>query len=118
MANLIALVVFLFSFAGLFFIIFKKLPVLAKTHISSGDVVHVAIADFKNKIKDALNPIDLDYELYLQKILSKVRVLTLKTENKTANWLEALRQRSKRNKESSKDYWEELKKAKEGREIK
>jgi hypothetical protein len=116
MANYIALVVLLVSFAGLVFILVKKLPVLAKMHAPAAASSRSTVVDLKNKMKEALNPIGLDYELYLQKILSKVRVLTLKTENKTANWLEALRQRSKRNSENSKDYWEELKKAKEGRE--
>jgi len=116
MANFIALAVLAISFIGLVFILLKKLPVLARTHVPADNPSYVAIAKLKSKVKNALDPVGLDYELYLQKVLSRVRVLTLKTENKTANWLEILRQRSKKNSEENKDYWEKLKKAKEGRE--
>lgn len=116
MANLIALVVLLLSFAGLVYFLLKKMPALAKIQASSNIDPGDLATEAKKKLKEALNPIDLDYELYLQKILSKIRILTLKTESKTAGWLETLRQRSKKSREESKDYWEELKKAKEGRE--
>ena len=56
------------------------------------------------------------YEKYLQKVLSKFRILTLRTENKTGHWLEKLRQRANKKNNSGKkekdNYWEELKKAK------
>jgi len=52
-------------------------------------------------------------ELLLQKILSKFRVLTIRTENKTSNWLVKLRQKSIENKDKfSEDYWKKIKRGK------
>jgi hypothetical protein len=49
-------------------------------------------------------------EMMLQKILSKVRVLVLKIDHKTSNWLQALRERAKRKSTVEKDnYWKKLK---------
>lgn len=54
------------------------------------------------------------FELFLQKILSKGRVLILKIENKIAEWLYKLRERTLKKKRLEKDnYWEELKKNKD-----
>jgi len=50
-------------------------------------------------------------ELLLQKILSKVRVLVLKIDHMTSNWLQALRERAKKRSTLEKDnYWKKLKK--------
>jgi len=52
------------------------------------------------------------FEILLQKICSKIRILSLKTENKMADWLKKLRERSQRKKIKSEDnFWEELKKS-------
>jgi len=49
--------------------------------------------------------------LFLQKILSKVRILVLKTDNKTNEWMKRLRQKSQENKEKFSDsYWDKLRK--------
>ena len=56
------------------------------------------------------------FEILLQKILSKVRVFTLRTENKISDWLEFLRTRAKKNNTNNvKDdkYWEKLEEKKE-----
>ena len=72
--------------------------------------------EIKRDIKKIPGAEKFDYELYLQKMLSKVRVLTIKTENKTGNWLERLRQRRNgHNGHDNSAYWEELKKAKKGK---
>jgi hypothetical protein len=50
------------------------------------------------------------FEIFLQKILSKVRVLVLKIDHKTSNWLQALRERAKKRSSLEKDnYWKKLK---------
>jgi hypothetical protein len=49
-------------------------------------------------------------ETLLQKILSKVRVLVLKIDHKTSNWLQTLRERAKKRSSLEKDnYWKKLK---------
>ncbi|MCX6760868.1 MAG: hypothetical protein NTZ84_02090 [Candidatus Nealsonbacteria bacterium] len=49
-------------------------------------------------------------ETLLQKILSKVRVLVLKIDHKTSNWLQTLRERAKKRSTLEKDnYWKKLK---------
>jgi hypothetical protein len=46
----------------------------------------------------------------LQKTLSKIRVLTLKLESKTASWLQKIRVKSQTDKAKAKDnYWTEVK---------
>ena len=49
-------------------------------------------------------------EMLLQKILSKVRVLVLKIDHKTSNWLQTLRERAKKRSSLEKDnYWKKFK---------
>ena len=104
------------SFAGLIgtgTILIRKVPVLVKLSEKGfpGKSLVSRVKKISLKIPGAER---FDYELYLQKMLSKVRVLTLKTESKTGSWLERLRQkRNGHNHDNS--YWEELKKAKEGK---
>lgn len=51
------------------------------------------------------------FEILLQKILSKVRVLVLKIDHKTSTWLQTLRERAKKRSSLEKDnYWKKLKK--------
>jgi len=51
-------------------------------------------------------------EIFLQRILSKIRILTLKLENKTGSWLQKLREKSQKKKFKENDnYWKEIKKS-------
>jgi hypothetical protein len=74
-------------------------------------------SDLVNKIKETsfikkLTPSkDFSPEIFLQKILSKIRVLVLKIDHKTSTWLQALRERAKKRTFLKKDdYWKKLKK--------
>lgn len=99
------------SFIGIGTIFFRKIPLLVKLpEVES--VRESLVSKVRKGVAKLPGAKKFDYELYLQKMLSKVRVLTLKTENKTGNWLERLRQR--RNGHNN-EYWEELKKAKDGK---
>jgi len=50
--------------------------------------------------------------VFLQKVLSRVRVLTLKTDHKTSYWLQQLRESSQKNKFGDKgEYWKKVKRA-------
>lgn len=101
------------SLAGTGFILLRKIPALTKLPESS-----IPEESITSKIKKGVKKIPgakkFDYELYLQKMLSKIQILTLRTEQKTGSWLASLRQR--RNGHNHNDeYWEELKKAKDGK---
>jgi len=108
MIEIILFIVFVISLVGMGVILYRKIPML------------ITLPEDKTKIKFKWPSISLpffgklNYELYLQKILSKVRVLTLKTENKTSSWLEKLRQKNnQKNNHQPDNYWEELKKSKD-----
>ena len=65
----------------------------------------------KNKAANVRPVKDFSFESLMQKVLSKVRVLSLKVENKTANHLHQLRKSSqKKNGLGDENYWKELKK--------
>ena len=104
-----------FSLLGIGFSLFKKIPSLLE--LSGDDFPKWPIISLLKKgVKSIPGAQKFDYELYLEKILSKVRVLTLKTESKTGNWLVWLRQRRNgHNGHGKSEYWDELKKAKDGK---
>ena len=91
-------------------IIFRKIPVL----LTLPDISlqrESFISKLKEKLKK-LNPFkNFSYEILLQKILTKIRILSLKTDNKTFNWLQKLREKYQKKKmENDANYWEEIKK--------
>lgn len=114
MIELILTIILVSSLTGIVVILFRKIPVLVKLEEASeasGDWQPL-ILKIKKRSKFLPRAKTFNYELYLQKILSKIRILTLKTENKTSDWLEKLRQKNNQEKDN---YWEELKKAKNGK---
>lgn len=116
MVELISIVVLVLSLAGMAVILLRKIPVLTKLPETSGGVRNFLAAGIKGGLKKMPLLRGFSYELYLQKLLSRVRVLTMKTENKTGHWLESLRQRNnKKNHTQNDNYWDELKKAKDDR---
>jgi len=115
MIELIFTIILVLSLIGLSVILFRKIPVLSKVPEPSGDLQKELFLRIKNKTKEIPGLRDFSYELYLQKLLSKFRVLSLKTEHKTGSWLERLRQKNNKNGSKNDSYWEELKKAKDGK---
>ena len=109
MIELIALIVFFVSLAGILVVAFRKIPQLLELP-EAGPLV----LDWK-KLRGRAKGLPLlrsfSFDLMLQKILSKVKILTLKTEHRTSNLLQKLREDSKRKKFGEDDnYWEEIKK--------
>lgn len=96
-------IIFFLSFFGILYFIIKKIPVL----VSLPEIKEREIfPTFKRKFKIS-NPFKkIPYEKILEKIIFKIRILSLKTENKTFQWLQNLRKKEKE-KES---YWEKIKK--------
>lgn len=102
------------SFLGITAVLLRKIPALTSLPRSAKRTD----AGYKTMIKKGVRSVpglrSFSYDLFLQKLLSKFRVLTMKTENKTAGLLE--RMREKNNHKTFKDgYWKELKKAKKGK---
>lgn len=65
-----------------------------------------AISRFKKKVKE-LNPLkNFSFEIFLQKWIARIRILSLKVDNLTFNWLKKLREKQKKKLD---DYWEKIK---------
>ena len=116
MVEPISKIILLSSFIGIVVILLRKIPVLVKLPEVPREIPEPIGLKIKNRIKNLPGARSFNYELYLQKVLSKIRILTLKTENKTGSWLEKLRQKTnQKNSQKNDHYWEELKKAKNGK---
>jgi len=112
MINLISLTLLLISLLGIALIILRKAPVLAELSLvrdRNKGILNKAVNIIKkSEVVKGFTP-----DVLLHKTLSKVRVLTLKTECKTADWLKDLRQKSIEKKKSfSDDYWKKIKRNK------
>lgn len=110
MIELIALIIFLISLIGMGVIIIRKIPILAELPLEEIEKPST-LEKIKKKIKNNGTLKSFSGEILLQKLLSKIRIITLKTENKTGVWLTKLRKRSleKKNKFSD-DFWKKIKK--------
>ena len=109
MIEIAFLAILILSLTGLGIIIFRKIPFLLEL-----PQVAPALIDWKNlssMVKGTLSLENLSIEIILQKILSRVRILILKTDTKTWNWLQRLKARSQKNKFGDNDnYWQEVRK--------
>ncbi|PIV64895.1 MAG: hypothetical protein COS09_02445 [Candidatus Nealsonbacteria bacterium CG01_land_8_20_14_3_00_12] len=111
--EIIALIIFFGSLIGIGVIVFRKIPVLVELpEILPQKEERKLFLKLKEKIK-ILNPLkSFSYEIFLQQILSKIRILSLKSENKIGGWLQKLRERTQKKKiEENDNYWEEIKKS-------
>ncbi len=107
--ELAAQIILIFSLLGIGEILFRKIPVLAELPEITPREEERLFEKAKKKIKD-FNPFkSLSSEIFLQKLLSRIRILTLKTDSKTSSWLQRLREKSQRKKNFENDhYWEEI----------
>jgi len=117
MIELIATIILVGSLLGIAVILFRKIPVLVKLpdYNSSNTLVSLPVKwckNLKEKIKNISVFKSFSSEIFLQKILSKIRVLSLRVENKIASRLQKLREKALKKKNLENDnYWEELKKS-------
>lgn len=111
--EIIAQIILFGSTVGLGTIIFRKIPLLITL---PEDIVEKEkeplVLRLKNRIKRN-NPLrDFSYNIFLQKILTKIRILSLKTDKKTFYWIKKLRENRHRKKMRENDnYWEEIQKS-------
>ena len=110
MAEIFALIVLIFSFLGMLVIFLRKIPVLISLPPEIRSPQGNLFFRLRNRVLKTRPFRSFSLETFLQKILSKIRVLTLKTENKTSHWLQQLRENDRKKKEREGDnYWEDLK---------
>ncbi|MFH1643354.1 MAG: hypothetical protein ABH967_01820 [Patescibacteria group bacterium] len=112
---LIATTTLFFSLFGLGLMCSRKISALVEMPSKKGRRKNNNLfLIFRKKISENDFLKNFSYEFFLQKILSKIRILTLKTDSKTSHLLQILRQKSKIKKDLENDnYWEEIKKSKE-----
>jgi hypothetical protein len=109
MVDLTALIIFILSLAGLLFLLYKKSPALSALPQTADQSF-----DWKGLFRGAKERLplkDFRKEMFLQKILSRVRILSLKTESKTQKWLKELRMKAKMKRNLDGNYWEKIKKS-------
>lgn len=111
---IVALTIWILSFGGILIVIRKKLPEL--NSISEKSTPFVKTLWNRKKIFNMLG--GLSWEKFIHKSLLKIRILALKTENKTTAILDGIRKNSNsKDKDGDKygdgkdSYWEKLKKS-------
>ena len=114
MENLIAAIIFGGSLIGIGTIAYKKIPILVELPETTKPFKKEKFVSFlKKKVENTEFLKDFSYETFLEKLLFKIRILILKTENKTFSLLQGLKEKQKK-KEATKEednYWEEIKKS-------
>jgi len=115
MSELIAQIFLVSGILGIVIIIFRKLPLLASLPIAQKEPSLVVKEGFGLTTRRWLAGIPIfksfSIDAYFQKILLKIRILTLKLENKISSKLQALRTKSQEKQNSNDNYWEDLKKS-------
>jgi hypothetical protein len=108
-SNLLGFITFILSFSGLVILVLRKVPLLTELSknaesLQEGDI---------SKLKNFTGLKSFSWDFFLQKAISRIRVLSLKTDTKTFNWLKNLRERNQKEKLGNENYWEEIKKSTE-----
>jgi hypothetical protein len=93
MIEIILFIVLFSSLAGLVIIVYQKVDLIPETTDSLPDQFN--LKNCLNQVKESLPFKDFSFESFLQKILSRTRVLLLKIENRISSLLQKLRQKSK-----------------------
>jgi len=108
MPELIAIIILFGSLLGIGVILVRRIPTLKELKIPEK-----AEASFFSKIKGKIKKISLfkaDWQnIFLQKLLSKIKVLSLRIETKTSQLLQKIREKARKRKEDEK-YWEKISK--------
>jgi hypothetical protein len=107
----IAAIVALFSFLGLSFLVLRAVPQLREMPEPEVIFIHKDLRKkIKEKTKEMLKENSNNLESILHKLLSKIRILSLKVDKKVSEWIVKLRSRSlERTKNGLDNYWKEIK---------
>jgi hypothetical protein len=103
MVELIFSIIFVISFGGAILILARKIPVLNTMphNGTTGIKKHRIILDIENKIKDFL--LAIEKQIFLHKLLSWVKVLTLKIETRVDHSLHKIRKKAQETNKELKD---------------
>ncbi|MFA6190136.1 MAG: hypothetical protein WC711_01325 [Candidatus Staskawiczbacteria bacterium] len=96
MLELIISIIFILSFGVVIFILVRKLPALNSLPHSgtTGIKKHRVISNIETKIKETV--VYFEKQVFLHKILSWVKVMTLKIETRVDHLLHKIRQKNKK----------------------
>jgi len=92
----ISIILSLVSFLVVFFLFWKKIPVLVNLPEKKTKKIKHYVFHLKRKINNVPFVKNFSWQGILLKILSKIRVLVLKIEGKIALYLQKLRAKSKK----------------------
>ncbi|MBU4351092.1 hypothetical protein KKH63_02055 [Patescibacteria group bacterium] len=119
--------IFFGSLIGMLVIFYSKAPLLANLPKTSPvfETRKRVLTNFLETAKERIKSLPFlkgfSFEILLQKILSKVRIFTLRTESRVSGWLESLRARAKKKDEDKKvkndNYWEKLETEKDEKDL-
>jgi hypothetical protein len=111
MYTLIATIIFGGSLIGMGTILIRKIPTLLELpEFVETQKIEDLILILKDKIKEKSPLKDFSYESFLEKLLFKIKILTLKAENKTSSLLQKLREKEeKKTIEREDNYWDQIK---------
>ena len=107
-----ATIILISSLFGIGIIFFSKVPILIELpkipKIQDDGFFGAFLKKLKSRIKNRAFK-SFSFETFLQKSLSRLRILTLKIENKISILLQRLREKSKREKKKENDnYWKKI----------
>lgn len=120
MQEITASIVLVTSLVSFGYVIGRKVPLLLKfPSRQEGDSLRAILQNIRAGVQDLVPFKKISSpHVILQTMLSKARIFSLRTENKTSQWLESLRKKSQEKRAAfSDDYWEQLKKEKEGKKV-
>ena len=120
MQEITASIALVTSLASLGYVVGRKIPLLLQfPAMRQGDSLREMFHNAKKKIQSSarLKAVSSPY-MILQTLLSRARIFSLRTENKTSQWLESLRKKAQEKKAVfSDDYWQQLKKGKGRKKV-
>jgi len=121
MIELITIIILLGSLIGMGVILYRKIPDLRKLEdfkkeqISNKSILNPGLEIERRRFLKpdfSLDSTQHRFENLLQKLLLKIKVLTMKIENRISGHLQKLRERAQQRKKVNEDeYWQKLKKS-------
>lgn len=98
-------IISLLGFFGMGALAFRKISVLSSLPETENKS---AVSEIKEGIKKVPFSKSFSGEIILHKIISQIRVLSLKADNKTFMWLKALREKNQQKRLKNENYWDEI----------
>jgi len=105
MMELFFLLIFISSFLGIVAIFVRKIPLILSFEPPKEDVISKLKEKVKNLVEISNN---FSFEIFLQKLIRRIRILSLKIDNLTLKWLKKLRKKYSEGKKDN--YWDNIKK--------